>query len=130
MNGTLLKLGFYEQVKRKNRTDIKPRETVSVDEPRWCALQQFEIRDDEAPRAKAGDGDVQCLLRHVRNAFAHGQTYILSNRMLLLCDQDNKPTARILIKADTLVHWVKYIDIRGDYYFKDDNRLWIEEMLS
>ena len=130
MSRTLVDLGFYEQTKRKGKSELKPRESISVDEPRWCALQQYEIRDNDPPRAKSGDSDVLCLLRHIRNSFAHGYTHVLANRMILLCDKDSKPTARVLIKADTLIDWVKYIDIRGMYYFRGDSRHQIKTILG
>lgn len=127
MNKTLQALGFYERIDGKDPT---PRSSISIDFPRWCALQNFEIRDDEPPRAKAGDNDVQCLLRHVRNGMAHGLTFLLDNGMVLIRDKDQRQTAWILIRASTLVDWVKYIDINAKFYFTEDDREDIKQILA
>lgn len=131
MYQTLISMNFYTSGKKKEPV---PLATIPIDEPRWCALQLYEIHDVEKPRAKAGDGDIYCLFRHVRNALAHGSTYVLGtppNQFILLADNDrSKPTARILIRPQTLVDWVKYIDINGLFYFKEDDRSGVRKLLS
>ena len=51
------------------------------------------------------------MFTHIRNAFAHGNTYFFENGNVLLEDKDgNKITARILIAVQTLVDWIRLID--------------------
>jgi hypothetical protein len=59
--------------------------------------------------------DMTCLLRHIRNAIAHGNTYQFGNGNILLEDMQKREkgiriTARILINKDTLTDLIKVID--------------------
>lgn len=56
---------------------------------------------------KFGEDNVVCLLRHIRNAIAHGNVYYLNagNRKFILFEDFNeksKPTARILFSQTDL----------------------------
>lgn len=54
---------------------------------------------------------IKCLFRHIRNAFAHGNTYFFENENVLLEDKDGKKvTARILIPQQALLEWTGIID--------------------
>ena len=46
---------------------------IDIDTPRIACLTPFTIADEEAPKAKFGDAE--SVLTHIRNAFAHGNTY-------------------------------------------------------
>ena len=60
----------------------------------------------------------KCLFRHIRNALAHNNIFFYENGNILLKDfqrdgdkqKDNKVTAAILIKFDTLFEWIKLIE--------------------
>ena len=45
-------------------------------------LTPYTISDEEAPKAKAGDAE--SVLTHIRNAFAHGNTYYFENQFVFL----------------------------------------------
>ena len=64
----------------------------------------FELSNPKEP-------PMVCLFRHIRNAIAHGNTYQFENNNILLEDKyKGKLTARILIKHETLIDWIKVID--------------------
>lgn len=51
---------------------------------------------------------INCLFRHIRNSFSHANTYFFDNDYMLLEDKEkNRITARILIKQQTLLDWIK-----------------------
>lgn len=54
---------------------------------------------------------LSCLFRHIRNSFAHNNTYFFENGNLLLIDFDgkNKVSAMLLIRQQTLFDWMALI---------------------
>ena len=46
---------------------------IEIDELKIVCLTPFTIADDNPPKAKMGDEE--SVLSHIRNAFAHGNTY-------------------------------------------------------
>lgn len=90
--------------------------------PRAVMLQNFDIIIDENESISYNSGSnseskLTALFRHIRNAFAHANTYFFDNGMLLLEDKDGKKiTAEILIKQQTLLDWIKIIDKDEKYY--------------
>lgn len=97
---------------------------ICINHPRAVLLQKYSISTDENEKINfSGDGEnhITCLMRHIRNAFAHGNTYFFDNGFLLLEDCDGRTiTAAILIKQETLIDWIKIIDKNGSYYEVDN----------
>lgn len=93
---------------------------ICTEHPRVVALQKFSTTVDENEKiqfAGGGENHITCLFRHVRNAFAHGNTYFFKSGFVLLEDKDNSTiTAEILIKQQTLLDWIKVIDKNEKYY--------------
>lgn len=99
-------------------------QAIDIDESRIICMQPYSIADRKAPEAKISRP--KCLLTHIRNAFAHGNTYWLPNRKVLLRDlkdgTSGKITAMMLFDADCLVQWIKMIDKNGRFYFGNEKR--------
>jgi hypothetical protein len=89
---------------------------IDVDRPRFVCVQPYTISDEEKPKGKIGKAE--CMLTHIRNAFAHGNTYFFDNKMVLLEDKDNRGaiTARFMLKMQTLLDWIVIIDKEQKYY--------------
>ena len=91
-----------------------------LEHPRAILLQKYSITVDENEKFKfsgGGENHVNCLFRHIRNSFAHGNTYFFDNGNVLLEDKDNsKITAAILIKQQTLLDWIRVIDKEEQFY--------------
>lgn len=89
--------------------------------PRGVFISPYIIEDEKLPKAKKGEGEV--LLEHIRNCFAHGNTYFFDNGMMLLEDKNgSKITARLVCKQKVLLDWIKLIDKNQNYYiFRDTN---------
>lgn len=68
---------------------------------------------------KRGEGKASCLLRHLRNAIAHGEVYIkvLRNNSAQICfldyDQDGKPSAQIITTRAVLEKWREILGSLG-----------------
>ena len=63
---------------------------------------------------------IKALFRHMRNSFAHGNTYFFDNNMVLLEDKDGgKITATILLPVHSLVDWIFIVDKNGNYYSRE-----------
>lgn len=104
MEGTLKKLNLLFE-----------RELKDLDIPRAVFIAPYYIEDENKPKAKKGEGEI--LLEHIRNSFAHGNTYFFENGMMLLEDKNgNKITARILVKQKVLLDWINLIDKEQKYY--------------
>ena len=90
--------------------------TIEIDVPRIACLTPYTIADEEAPKAKAGDAE--SVLTHIRNAFAHGNTYYFENQFVLFEDKDQKGiiTARIILAQQTLIDWISLIDSEQRFY--------------
>jgi hypothetical protein len=88
--------------------------------PRAVLLQKFSTTVDENENIKfagGGENHITCLFRHIRNAFAHGNTYFFESGLVLLEDKDNSTvSAEILLKQQTLLDWIKVIDKHEKYY--------------
>lgn len=97
---------------------------ICVDHPRAVLLQNFTTTVDENERirfAGGGENRIDCLFRHLRNAFAHGNTYFFENGTALLEDKEGqKTTAKILVKQQTLLDWIMIVDKEQQYYVLKD----------
>lgn len=91
-------------------------EMICIEHPRIVLQQKYSISINENEKIKFGGGSgtenrIKCLFRHIRNAFAHGNTYFFENGNVLLEDKDGtKVTARILIPQQALLEWIGIID--------------------
>jgi hypothetical protein len=67
---------------------------------------------------KQKETELQCLFRHVRNSFAHNQTYYFDNENILLEDFEKKDSkqkqisARIIIPKSALLDWMTLIKMK------------------
>ena len=90
--------------------------------PRAVMLQKYSTTVDENEIISFAGGSsaenrIVCLFRHIRNSFAHGNTYFFDNGFVLLEDKDGSTvTAEILIKQKTLLDWIRVIDKDEKYY--------------
>ena len=68
-----------------NLVDLGNR-TICIEHPRAVLMQSYNIIIDETEKMqlKSGESRIKCLFRHIRNSFAHGNTYFFENDMLLL----------------------------------------------
>lgn len=85
-------------------------------------LQDFSTLIDENENIKLENKEnhILCLMRHIRNTFAHGNTYFFDNDNMLLEDKDGeKITASILISKRSLLDWIKIIDKDSKFYTFD-----------
>lgn len=113
MPGTLQKLALETTAKDESKNTIEL--DIDVDRPRLCCIQKFSVTDEKGITAQGSPAE--CLLTHIRNAFAHGNTFFFDNGNVLLEDKDsNKITARILISVQTLIDWIVIIDKIGSVY--------------
>lgn len=88
-------------------------EIIYVDNPKIVLQQSYSLSIDENENVKidSTENRINCLFRHIRNSFAHANTYFFDDDYMLLEDKEkNKITARILIKQQTLLDWIKIID--------------------
>ena len=95
---------------------------ICISHPRAVMLQNFDIVINENESinynsSSNSESKLNALFRHIRNAFAHANTYFFDNGMMLLEDKDGKKvTAAVLIKQQTLLDWIKIIDKDEKYY--------------
>lgn len=93
---------------------------ICIEHPRAVLLQKYSTTVDENDNIKfsgGGENHIKCLFRHIRNSFAHGNTYLFGNGTILLEDMDkSKVTAAILVKQQTLLDWIKVVDKEEKYY--------------
>ena len=67
---------------------------IEIDILKIVCLTPFMVADETPPKAKIGDAE--SVLTHIRNAFAHGNTYFFDNENMMLEDKNNGTiTARI-----------------------------------
>lgn len=113
INKTLRNYDLEITEKVGNETRNKP---IEIDIPKIVCLTPFSIADEEKPKAKVGEAE--SVLTHIRNSFAHGNTYFFNNNMMLLEDKDNRGsiTARIILKRQTLLDWISLIDSSHLFY--------------
>lgn len=89
---------------------------IEIDLPKIVCLTPYTISDFDAPKGKCGEAE--SVLTHIRNSLAHGLTYFFDNGNVLFEDktQSGIITARIILRLQTLLDWVKVIDINETYY--------------
>ncbi len=94
----------------------KRNKQIDIATPRIACLIPFTIADEEMPKAKVGEAEN--VLTHIRNAFAHGNTYYFDNKYVLFEDKDQRGsiTARILMPQQSLVDWIHLIDHESRFY--------------
>lgn len=91
-------------------------DTICSCHPRGVLMQEFIYQHDEneSVRVESKESRVRCLFRHIRNAFAHGNTYLLPNGMILFEDKESgstgKVSARILMPQAALLKWITIVD--------------------
>lgn len=113
INKTLEKMDLIIEEGKGSEKRNKP---IDIDTPRIVCLSPFTIADEEAPKAKVGEAE--SVLTHIRNAFAHGNTYYFDNKYVLFEDKDQRGgiTARILMSQQSLIDWIRLIDHESRYY--------------
>ena len=91
-------------------------ESICIHHSRGVLMQAFEYQHDEneVVHVESSESRVKCLFRHIRNAFAHGNTYLLPNGMIMLEDKEQglkgKITARLLMPQNSLLSWITIVD--------------------
>ena len=60
----------------------KKNQEIDIDTPRIVCLTPFSISDEDPP--KAAVGEAESILTHIRNALAHGNTYLFANGNMML----------------------------------------------
>lgn len=87
--------------------------TICIEHPRAVLMRKYSISVDEKEKMKftRSESRVACLFRHIRNSFAHGNTYFFENDMMLLEDKDKSTvTSRILLPRKSLLSWIDITD--------------------
>lgn len=98
---------------------MKLGDEICAEHPRAVLTQECRttVNEDGSISNTARESRMVCLFRHVRNAIAHGQSYVLPNNNLILDDKnDLGKTASILIPSKTLVDWIRVVDKEGSFY--------------
>lgn len=129
---TLVKLGFVssDTIKKAKRSVVEkqnlriciecPRgvlkwrykSTITEDEDiKFISSQNSNSPQDDDETNDSHETMLSCLFRHIRNSFAHNNTYFFENGKLLLMDFDskNKVSAMLLIRQQTLLDWMTLI---------------------
>ena len=115
MEKTLFEMGFTTE-------DKKLRDEICVMHPRIALIGEHNIsydeNDSEIVKIINRETDVLCLLRHIRNAFAHSLTFEYNDKLFLVDknERGGSITACILIRKQTLLDWISIIDKRHIYY--------------
>lgn len=115
IDGVLSELDLViEQGKGDNK---RPKE-IDVGRPRFACIQPYTIKNRGKPQAK--NSKAETLLTHIRNSLAHGNTFWLPNKKVLLIDKgggaSGKTTAAILLNSRTLLDWISLIDKNNNFY--------------
>lgn len=98
---------------------MKLGDEICAEHPRAVLTQECRttVNEDGSISNTVRESRMVCLFRHVRNAIAHGQSFVLPNNNLILEDKnDFGKTASILIPSKTLVDWIRIVDKEGAYY--------------
>ena len=99
----------------------KDEREIEIDILKIVCLTPFVVADENPPKAKIGDAE--SVLTHIRNAFAHGNTYFFDNGNVMFEDKNNGIiTARIIIRQQTLLDWISIIDKEKKYYILHESR--------
>ena len=115
INKTLSAFGLETTGKKKSI-----HKEIEIDVPKIVCSTSYTIADEEKPKVKYGEAE--CVLTHIRNAFAHGLTYFYDNGNVLFEDMNkNVITARIILKQQTLLDWIALIDFNHKYYILHDS---------
>ena len=75
-------------------------------------LEEVDLTAEYVVFYKHRDSEVHSLFGHIRNAFAHGSFFIgeHSNEAVYVLEDDyHGMTARLILKASTLVSWAKIV---------------------
>ena len=126
LEGKLLKVSGISSfiMLRSNKADqtinaMKLGDQICEEHPRAVMTQEhkFVVSEDGSTSISARESRMVCLFRHIRNAIAHGQSYLLPNGNLLLddCNEFGK-TASIVVAPQTLIEWVRAVDKNGVFY--------------
>ncbi len=100
-----------------DRGSEKKENNIEIDILKIVCSTPFTIADENPPKARFGDAE--SVLTHIRNAFAHGNTYFFDNGNVMLEDKNkNIITARIIIKQQTLLDWIFIIDKKRNIIFQ------------
>lgn len=86
---------------------------ICLQHPRAVMKQEFSYSHNENEEVfiTSNENRIVCLMRHIRNAFAHGNTYFFNNDNMMLEDKDNASiSARIIIPQRALLLWIPIID--------------------
>ncbi len=100
----------------EGKGDTKHNKAIEIDVPKIVCLTPFSIADEEKPKPRVGDAE--SVLTHIRNSFAHGNTYFFDNGNLLLEDKDQRGgiTARMILHQNTLLDWIAIVDSTNKFY--------------
>lgn len=109
-----LDLEITKRIKTNNNFSVVGTD-IDITTPRLCCLMPFKV--NEEGKVEKTESEAVCLLNHIRNSFAHGNTYFLDNGNVLLEDKNReKVTARILLSVAALIEWINLIDKDERYY--------------
>ena len=92
---------------------------ICISHPRAVLTQNFTYESDENEivKIKSTESRINAIFRHIRNSFAHGNTYFFPNGNCLLIDKyRTKTTAAILIPKQSLWDWISIVDRKKAYY--------------
>lgn len=95
-------------------------ERLCVTHTRAVLMQNFsyEATENETVTIKSEESRINAIFRHIRNSFAHGNTFFFPNDMCLLEDKDGKKvTAAILIPKQVLLDWIYIVD-KNHFHYK------------
>lgn len=92
---------------------------ICISHSRAVLAQNFTYESDENEivKIKSGESRINAIFRHIRNSFAHGNTYFFPNGNCLLIDKDgSKTAAAILVPKQALWDWIAIVDKNKTYY--------------
>ena len=96
--------------------DLKDR--ICIEHERAVLKLEGKAEIDEAGIFHFSESEtrMESFFRHIRNSLAHNRTYVFGNNFILLedCDENKNITARLLIKINTLLNWIKVITSKND----------------
>ena len=104
-------------IKMMNLSD----DNICISHARAVLTQKYKCNPDENEQVKieSDESRINAIFRHIRNSFAHGNTFFFDNGMCLLEDKDGRSiTAEILIPQKSLFEWIYIVDRGGKYYTK------------
>ena len=109
-------LELYDLNITEGKGNGKHNRAIEIDTPKIVCLTPYTIADGESPKGRVGEAE--SVLTHIRNSFAHGNTYFFENGNVLFEDKDMKGiiTARIILKQQTLLDWITLIDKEQKFY--------------